>query len=195
MSGLINKEHRKIYDELRRIVEDTFLCYFIDITRNEKNEKILSLDRRFQFLPLDAFADLVRISYERGSQIHKVKKNKELKVKPTKPEIIINQILADLNSGFVFNDHNKNKSKITIGTKHPDFIHINNKLIIEHFGEHWHGTKIRSKKGDIKTNQEHEIDKIQYFSKFGYKTLVIWEWELKDMDILKKKIENFIGIV
>lgn len=64
--------------------------------------------------------------------------------------------------------------------KNPDFVNINGKkLIVELFGDFWH-------KG------ENPEDRIALFSKFGYKTLVIWERELKNLPKLTERVQEFV---
>jgi G:T-mismatch repair DNA endonuclease (very short patch repair protein) len=81
---------------------------------------------------------------------------------------------------------------IWIDGKNPDFINEERKMVIEHFGSYWHGEKFRQSIDDFSTNEEHELQRIQHFEKNGYKCLVIWEHELKDIDKLKEKIKNFM---
>jgi len=70
--------------------------------------------------------------------------------------------------------------EVIISGKCPDFININGqKKIIELFGDYWH-------KG------QDPQDRIDIFSPYGYKTLVIWEKELKDFKSLRKKIFDFV---
>ena len=60
--------------------------------------------------------------------------------------------------------------QIIIGSKNPDFIGIKNKKIIEVFGTYWHsGQKAH----------ESPQERIKYFLKHGYSTLILWENELK----------------
>jgi very-short-patch-repair endonuclease len=68
-----------------------------------------------------------------------------------------------------------------INGKNPDFVNVNGKkLIIELFGDYWH-------KG------QDPNDRIEIFKPFGFDTLVIWEKELKEIEILKAKIRNFMS--
>ncbi len=61
----------------------------------------------------------------------------------------------------------------------PDFINVNGqKEIIEHFGDYWH-------------RGENAEERAKIFAPFGYKTLVIWEAELKDVVSLERKIRHF----
>ena len=68
--------------------------------------------------------------------------------------------------------------KFFIGTKNPDFVNISQKKVIEAYGGYWH-------------KPEEEQQRIGLFAEEGYQTLVIWDYELKDMDKLKEKILKF----
>lgn len=68
---------------------------------------------------------------------------------------------------------------MTLGGKVPDFVNVNGqKKIIELFGDYWH-------------EPEEEQERIDLFAKYGYQTLVIWDYELKDVNKLKEKILEF----
>lgn len=56
------------------------------------------------------------------------------------------------------------------------------KKIIEFNGDFWHN-KARTKEIDRR--------KLQTYAKYGYKTLVIWEHELKNIEEMKNKIRRF----
>ena len=100
--------------------------------------------------------------------------------KPNKKEKIVVELI------------NKNKlpyeyigdGKLIIGTKNPDFINKSNNKIIELFGDYWHKNKVRC-------YEETENGRIEYFKKYGYETLVIWEKELKKPEDVLKKIKSF----
>jgi hypothetical protein len=69
--------------------------------------------------------------------------------------------------------------QVIIAGKCPDFINVNGqKKIIELFGDYWH------------RNQDPQ-DRIDIFKPYGYKTLIIWENELKDMVELRCRLERF----
>lgn len=103
---------------------------------------------------------------------------KSFKVNPTKLELkaydILQEILPDqyiLNSKTV---------DFIIGRKIPDFVNTNGKKkIIEANGGHWHKDLDKEKK------------RLKLFKSFGYDTLIIWDYELKDIVALKQKILNF----
>jgi G:T-mismatch repair DNA endonuclease (very short patch repair protein) len=60
------------------------------------------------------------------------------------------------------------------------------KKIIELFGDYWHG---KERTGKNKKGVEKE--RINCFAKYGYQTLIIWEHELKDINIVINKIVEF----
>lgn len=101
---------------------------------------------------------------------------KSLQCFPNKPETAVLSILDSLYPGewkFV------GDGQVIISGKNPDFINVNGqKKIIELFGDYWH----RGKKAE---------DRAAIFSPFGYQTLVIWERELKNPDLLINKIRVF----
>ena len=70
--------------------------------------------------------------------------------------------------------------------KCPDFIHVSQKKIIEHFGDWCHGAGITGI-----SNEQHAQERIDCFTKEGYQTLIIWEHELCDRELLEKKLQNF----
>lgn len=72
----------------------------------------------------------------------------------------------------------------------PDFVNINGqKKIIELFGDYWHGEERTGV-----SNERHEQERVERFAQFGFQTLVIWEHELKDVDLIVEKIVNFHNI-
>ncbi len=74
-----------------------------------------------------------------------------------------------------------------IGGKCPDFININGqKKIIELFGNFWH-----SKEYTGRTRKQEEQKRIRHFAKYGFRTLIVWQSELKDISKLRKKIIKF----
>jgi len=73
-----------------------------------------------------------------------------------------------------------------IGRRNPDFIDEEDKKIIEHFG--WvHTEENRGIPTDI-----HVAERIEYFERYGYKTLIIWEHELNNIDNVSSRIRRFI---
>jgi transposase-like protein len=97
-------------------------------------------------------------------------------LKPNKPESSLIKVLDEMYPGewkytgdFSF----------TVNGKNPDFVNCNGqKKIIELFGDYWH-------------RGENPQDRADIFSPFGYETLVIWEKELKNMENVRGKIQDF----
>lgn len=102
---------------------------------------------------------------------------------PNKPEKLIIKIIRENNLYFYY----VGDGKIWfIGiTQHfnPDFINKEKKLIIELFGDYWHNRK------DSKIR---DIERLETYSKYGYKTLIIWDYELKNPESVLNKIKEFV---
>jgi len=75
---------------------------------------------------------------------------------------------------------------LIIGGKCPDYIHTKKKLIIELFGNYWHGELLTGQ-----TSEQVESERTQYFQELGYETLIIWEYELEDLQALWPKVTQF----
>jgi len=106
------------------------------------------------------------------------KQMKSRNVMPNKAEMYLQSIL---NSIFFENQFQYvGDGKEIIGGKCPDFIDLINNKIIELYGDYWH-------------RGQNPQDRIDYFKQFGYDTLVIWESELKDIEVLKNKLTSFMG--
>ena len=66
-----------------------------------------------------------------------------------------------------------------IAGKNPDFLNVNcQKTLIEIFGSYWH-------------KPEDEQIRIDHFSKYGFRTLVIWDYELDDLEKVVQHIQEF----
>jgi len=109
-------------------------------------------------------------------------------IKPNNPESLLIDLFKFLNLNY---NYTGNRS-FWVDGRNPDFVNYEKNKIIEFFGEWWHGVNHRSKFYlDFDSNIEHEQKRIKHFIKNGYKCLIIWENELKDIEILKYKILNF----
>ncbi len=112
---------------------------------------------------------------------------KAVNIYPNKIELKLYKILQKMNlKMFILNV----QIKKIIGGKIPDFIDKKNKRIIEVFGDYWHSNKHIKKFG---TFVDTEKGRKLYFKNFGYKTLIIWEHELKNIKNVKQKIRGFIN--
>lgn len=68
--------------------------------------------------------------------------------------------------------------QLIIGGKCPDF-HNGNGKVVELFGDYWH-------------RNDNPSAKIEFYEKFGYKCLVIWENELSDVPCVISKLKEFL---
>jgi len=103
-----------------------------------------------------------------------------LKSFPNRPERLLKKILNQIlpkEYKYVGN------GKIIIDRFNPDFINVNGqKKIIELYGDYWHNRR------DVIKRDKYRL--ISY-AEYGYKTLIIWEHELKDLEIMIAKIMEF----
>lgn len=108
-----------------------------------------------------------------------------MKSKPNKQEIKLQKILDTLTKSkkFIFTGN----FSFWIDGKNPDFLDEKNKKVIEFFGDYWHSKDITGLE-----KIEEEENRKKHFLKNGYQCLIIWESELKDLDVLTVKILNFI---
>ena len=99
---------------------------------------------------------------------------------PNKSEKLLNKLLQEI----LLKEYEYVESgDVILGGFNPDFININGqKKIIELYGDYWHN------KPDYK---ERDKRRIKTYTKYGYKTLIIWEHELKDLELLASKIMEF----
>jgi G:T-mismatch repair DNA endonuclease (very short patch repair protein) len=109
---------------------------------------------------------------------------KSFNIKPNKPETLLVNLFKDLNLDYEYTGD----FSFWISGKNPDFTNYKDKKVIEFFGIYWHGEKFRN---DGNSNIIHEQQRIEHFAKEGYKCLIIWEDELKDLDKLIEKILKF----
>jgi len=114
----------------------------------------------------------------REKQIKSILKGSKLK--PNKPEKQLNKLLQQLlpkEYKFV------GDGKVILGGFNPDFINCNGqKKIIELYGDYWHNKS---------SYKERDKRRLKTYKKYGYKILIIWQCELKNLEKLKKKILKF----
>lgn len=97
-------------------------------------------------------------------------------LKPNKPERFLTELLQEFfpNEWKYVGDF-----QVWIVGKNPDFININGqKKIIEFFGSYWH-------------KPEEEQQRTDHFARHGWKTLVIWERELDNMESVIDRVRGF----
>jgi hypothetical protein len=124
------------------------------------------------------------IAIENWANLSEEERN--LKIKNTRPYSILPN-KAEIKVLNILNENYPNEWKYTgdfsfiINGKSPDFTNVNGKKkLIELYGDYWH-------------QGQNPQDRIDIFKPYGYDTLVIWEHELKDIEKVKQKIDNFAG--
>jgi very-short-patch-repair endonuclease len=101
---------------------------------------------------------------------------------PNKSEILLGTILEKL---FPDQFNFVGDYSLFIGGKCPDFVHVSKHLVIELFGDYWHGEERTST-----SNEQHVQERIDHFARYGYEAVVVWEHELEDLNKLKKKLNG-----
>lgn len=105
-------------------------------------------------------------------------------VKPNKKEIIFYQILQQ---NFPDEWKYTGDGQVIIGGCCPDYTNCNGKKqLIEMFGDYWHSPE--KIKNDPTRSEEFRKT---HFAKFGFKTLIIWEHELKNPEQVIQKVKEF----
>ena len=112
----------------------------------------------------------------RNSVLKKVMKSNNLR--PNKPEQLLNNLLNKV----LPNEYKYNKKFIIAGLI-PDFVNKKKKKIIELYGDYWHNRK------EVKLRDKNRVGIYELFA--NYKTLIIWEHELKDLEKVISKIMEF----
>jgi len=107
-----------------------------------------------------------------------------LKVYKNKLESKFETILKKLN---IFSFKFVGDRSFWINGRNPDFINEDQKMVIEIFGDYWHGNE----RTGI-NNSDHELDRINHYKMNGYKSIIIWEHEINNIDELSSKILEFM---
>lgn len=111
------------------------------------------------------------------------KRFKALARRPTKPERKMMDLIKKHNLPFIYTGD----GKVIIESLCPDFMdNDGSKRIIEVFGRVFHDTHIR-RIPYIQT----EKGRKEIFSKLGFRTLILWEEELEDENLVLQKIRGF----
>lgn len=160
------------------------------------NPEIVFYHLKKNKIPLRNRSDSLKISWEKGGKEKKDKMSKIMREKfldkdflekykssinrkPTKPEKIMMDIIEKNNLPFNY----VGDGKVWFKGFNPDFLSKNPKHIIEIYGDYWHNLP--------KDKAKHER-RIHAFNSLGYKTLVVWEHELKDEKEVLNKVLEFI---
>ena len=124
-------------------------------------------------------------NYERISERMKnggaLKSRMANRISPNKPEKLMIDLIEKNNMPFNYVGDGKVWFEGETQSFNPDFLSKNPKHIIELFGDYWH-----------KNTQIKDKERLDTYHKLGYKTLVIWEHELKNTNQIIEKIKEFI---
>lgn len=114
------------------------------------------------------------------------KRIKGICTKPTGPE---KQMKSLLNILYPKEYKYTGNGDFIIDGLNPDFVNVNGqKKLIEVFGEAFHDPKKAFKKVPYRSSYR---GRKEAFAKFGYKTLIIWDYEMKNMHEVERKIRRF----
>ena len=100
-------------------------------------------------------------------------------IHPNKPEQQMIDLIKENNLPFNF----VGDGQVILGGFNPDFLSKNPKHIIEVYGDYWH---------NLPHSAEQSNRRLDAYFKLGYKTLIIWEHELKNTSQVLAKINNFM---
>jgi len=122
---------------------------------------------------------LAKLRWKDKTYLNKIRKGMHLK--PNKPEKVLINLFKENNFDYRF----VGDLEFIIEGKNPDFVNCNGqKKIIEMFGDYWHNNS------KTKYHQT-EVGTKEHYAKYGWKTLIVWENELKDMDSVLEKVKEF----
>lgn len=94
--------------------------------------------------------------------------------RPTKPELALFKLLNTNGYGYVY----AGDGSLWIGRKNPDFVWPERRLIVECYGAYWH-------------SEDEVKPRIEHFANYGFRTLIIWDYELKNTKQLLTKLQKF----
>jgi very-short-patch-repair endonuclease len=100
-------------------------------------------------------------------------------MKPNKQEQKLQRIIDRIFPNFEFKYNGDFRLGVMIDRLIPDFVNVNGKKkLIELFGVHWH-------------KKEEEQQRIERYRKLGFETLVIWDSELQNENLVEERIKTF----
>ena len=102
------------------------------------------------------------------------------------------RVVSIVNEACLSDEYKYNDGWIIIGNCIPDIVNVKDKKIIEANGCYYHKClKCYPKSGEFKLNKDSTNERIKIYNSNGWDTLVIWEHEMKDIEVLKNKIIEF----
>lgn len=163
--------------EYRQLILKTWKTYWANPVNREKQSAILRLRTKESWAnPVQRERFLRAIFKARG-------------LRPTKAELTLSKLLQRIYPGEF--KYNGNSAGVVLGGYVPDFVNVNGKKqIVELFGCYWHCCKDC---GYVNRENRRRDDKIRLkkLGDLGWKSLIVWEHELKDAG-LPAKIRGFV---
>lgn len=130
---------------------------------------------------------------ERLKLLAKLNNKQNRNIKRNKLELEGNRILDELN--ILYEEQYLVNNKISVDVFIPKY-----NLIIEWWGDYWHGHPSKIKNGEPDKRQKKrmalDISQSQYLKKCGYTLLTFWEHEVYlEKDMVKKKVKDMIDSI
>jgi G:T-mismatch repair DNA endonuclease (very short patch repair protein) len=148
-------------------------CHGVWKSRELKGKNAINFGKKHSLSVKQAQSVLAKKCWKDPEFITKQMKSRN--VHPNKPENQLIDLFGFLSLPYKYTGD----GQFILGGKCPDFVNVNGqKKIIEMFGDFWH-------------KDENPNDRMAIFEPFGFKTLVIWEHELKDLESVKQRILEF----
>lgn len=102
-------------------------------------------------------------------------------IKPNGSERKLIKIIENNNFPFTY----VGDGKVVIEGFCPDFIdNDGSKRVIEVFGDYWH---------NLPEIMKRDEKRLKAYKNYGFETLIIWEHELKDINVVIQKVKEFEG--
>jgi DNA mismatch endonuclease, patch repair protein len=138
-----------------------------------------------------------RLAMDKISKERRSKNMQAIKSKNTKPELVIRKIIHGM--GYRYRLHKKDFPG------KPDLVFSVRKKVIFINGCFWHQhddpnckiSRVPKSNHDfwlpkLKRTKERDLSNLKTMCQMGWKSLTIWECELKDMPMLKEKVRIFL---
>jgi G:T-mismatch repair DNA endonuclease (very short patch repair protein) len=107
--------------------------------------------------------------------------------RPNRPELQLQKLLENIDpDNWIYVGDGQDKQYI-LGGRVPDFVHSSKTLIIELFGDYWHGKEFRG----IPV-EEHVRERTEHFVQHGYQTLIVWEHDLQNIQKIQALVREFL---
>jgi len=111
-----------------------------------------------------------------------ISQRKALTIKPNKPEQKLIRIVKKYSLPFNYVGDGKIWFRGANHSFNPDFLSKNPKHIIEVFGDYWY---------NLSNMKKRDKERVKTYTKYGYKTLIIWEHELNNPEKILNKIKGW----